>query len=244
MELLAWTNPQDVRDLLGVEIEDASDAILEEFISYAQEYLKKFIQIDVIDGKLSGDLDGVNNTFSTEHPFFADTTGDTLITTEDFTVWGWKDEDDPFKREELTVSTFDPLRGIIVLSSAPDPDTYEKLTCDYSYYTKKINWKLLSLATAWKAAELWVKREEYLVPESWSIGNKRISQRQPWKYFEVEVRRLVDKLTALPMDVTSYRKLVFRPRGPEGPEVETTAAKEIRQKGKYTPDPEILKEVT
>jgi len=238
---MAYTNPQNVRDLLGVDLDAADDSILEEFIDYAQRYIRSYIQVQVIDGKLSGNIDGENNTFSTEHAFFADVSGDTLITTADFTVYGWKKnfEKDPLRREELTVSTFDPTHGVIVLASAPDPDEYGKITIDYSYYTKAINWEMLSLATAWKAAELWVKREEFLVPESWSIGNKRITQRQPWKYYEIEVNRILDKIRALPMTKVDYKKLVFRPRGPEGPEVDSTAAKEIKQKGKYTPHPEI-----
>lgn len=234
-----WTNPQNVRDLLGVDIETATDSILEEFIVYAQDYIRKYIQLRVIDGKLSGNINGTNNTFSTQYVYFADVSGDTLITTSDFTIYGWKDRTDPFKRDILTVNTFDPLRGLIVLQTAPDEDTYEKLTIDYSYYTKAIDWNLLSLATAWKAAELWVKREEFLVPETWVMGSKRIVQRQPWRYFEIEVNRIIDKLRALPMDKVTYKKLVFRPRGPEGPEVDTSAAKEIRQKGKYTPPAEI-----
>lgn len=240
---MAWTNPQDVRDLLGMDIETAQESILWEFIDYAQEYLRKYIQIEVLDGKLNGNFNGTNTTFSTEHAFFADTTGDTLITTADFHVYGWPDDDDPTSKVELSISTFDPLRGFIKLSSAPSTGTYEKLTIDYSYYTKRINWKLLSLATAWKAAELWVKREEFLVPETWKMGTKRIVQRQPWKYFEIEVNRIIDKLIALPMDKVSYKKLVFRPRGPERPEVDTSAAKDIRKESYYSPDPEIADDV-
>lgn len=231
---MAYTNPQNVRDLLGVDLDSASDEVLEKFIGYAQNYIQKLIQIRVIDGKLSGSIDGSNNTFSTKYAFWADVSGDTSITTEDFTVWGWKEDDDPFSRVELQVSTFDPLRGKVVLSSVPNPDNYEKLTMDYSYYTRAIDWELLSLATAWKAAEIWVKREEFLIPESWSLGGKRHTQRQPWKYFEREVTQIIDKLRALPMDKVTYKKLVFRPRGPEGPEVDTSSSKEIRQKGKYT----------
>jgi len=234
-----WTNPQNVRDLLGVDMDTATDDILEEFIKYAQIYIRKYIQCSIIDEKLSGNINSTNNTFTTEYVFFADVTGDTLITTADFTVYGWPDSDNPFGRVELAVNTFDPLRGKIVLETAPSQDDYDKLTIDYSYYTKRIDWALLSLGTAWKAAELWVKREEYLVPETWVMGSKRIIQKQPWRFYEIEVNRIIDKLRALPMDKVAYEKLVFRPRGPDYPEVDTTAAKEIRQEGKYTPPQEI-----
>lgn len=234
-----WTTVQNVRDLLGVDEEAADADTLEEFIRYSQSLIRTYIQISVIDGKLSGNIDGENNTFKTSYPYWADVTGDTLITTADFSVYGWTDRSDPFTRVELSVNTFDPLRGIVILTSAPSSDTYEKLTMDYSYYTKAIKWDLLSLATSWKAAEIWVKREEYLVPETWKHGTKRIVKGQPWKYFEIEFNRVMDKLRALPMSKVEYKKLVFRPRGPERPEVDTSAAKEIRQKGRYTPPPEI-----
>lgn len=238
---MPYTNPQDVRDLLGVDIETADDAILEEFIGFAQSYIKKYIQIRIIDGKLSGNINSINNTFQTDHAFWADITGDTFITTADFTVYGWEKgfESDPFKRTELSINTFDPIRGIIVLSSAPSHNEYGKLTMDYSYYTKAIDWELLSLVTSWKAAELWIKREEYLVPDRVFFGTTRIFQNRPWRYFEIEVRRLIDKIIALPMNKVAYAKLVFRPRGPEGPEVDTSAARDIRTESRYTPDPEI-----
>jgi hypothetical protein len=230
---MGYTTPQNVRDLLGVDIDTADDSILTEFIEIATELIRTYIQSKVIDEELSGRLDGINNTFTTQHTFWADVSGDTLITTADFTVYGWKDSNNPLERDILSVSTFDPLRGFLVLSSPPDPNTYEKITIDYSYYTKAINWKLLSLATAWKAAEIWVKREEFLLPESWSLGGRSIRQNRPWQFFEIEFNRIIDKIRAIPMTVVEYKKLVFRPRGPERPEVDTTAAKEIRQKGKY-----------
>lgn len=228
-----YTNPQNVRDLLGVDIETANDSILEEFIEYAQNYIRKYIQVKVIDETLSGNVNGSNSTFSTEYAYWADISGNTLITTEDFTVYGWKDRTNPFTRAKLSINTFDPLRGLVVLTEAPDPDVYDKLTVDYSYYTKAIDWDLLALATAWKAAEIWVKREEFLVPETWALGGKRITSRRPWRYFEIEVNRIIDKLRALPMTKVAYKKLVFRPRGPEGPEVDTSASLEIRTEGKY-----------
>lgn len=225
---MTWTNPQNVRDLLGVDIDTADDEILEEFIEIAQDYVKQYIQIRVIDGSLSGHIDGSNTTFTTQYCFFANVTGNTFISTLDFTVYGWTDSDNPFTKVQLTVRNFDPLRGKILLATAPKRNTYETITIDYSYYTKAIDWRLLSLATAWKAAEIWVKREEFLVPETWIMGSKRIIQRQPWRHFEIEFNRVIDKLRALPMDKVAYAKLVFRPRGTAEPEVDTAAAEAMK----------------
>ena len=220
-----YTNPQDVRDLLGVDPETAEDSLLEEFIENAMVYVREYIQIPVIDEELP--FDGTQSTFSTKFKYWADISGDTSISTLDFKVYGWTDAKDPTSRVVLTVSKFDPLRGFLVLSSPPSTSVYQRLTIDYSYYTKAINWDLLSLATAWKAAELWVKREEFLVPDTWSLGGLRISRRRPWEYFEVEFNRAIDKLITLPMDKVTYSKLVFRPRG-KGPEVETASSEEIK----------------
>jgi len=239
-----WTNPQDVRDLLGVDIDTADDEILEEFILKAQKYIKKYIQIRVIDGALDGEIDSANNTFTTEYAFWANVSGNLSISTLDFTVYGWaKDfESDPFKRTELPISTFDATRGIVVLSTAPDKNVYGRVTMDYSYYTKSIDWDILEEVTAWKAAEIWVKREEFLVPETYTFGNKRVTQKQPWKFYELEVRRLIDKIIALPMTKVAYAKLVFSPRSTKDPEVDSSAAGEIRSEAKeYSPDPEIEK---
>jgi len=239
-----WTTAQKVRDLLGVDIDTADDDILNEFITMAMRTLRKYIQVSVVDGGVYGNLDGINNTFTTQYNFWANTTGDTLISTLDFSVYGWKDTgSDPFKRDELEVSVFDPLRGKVVLVAAPSKDTYKKITVDYSYYTKRIDWELLGDCTAWKAAELWVKREEYLVPETYKFGNKSVTQKRPWQFFELEVRRLIDKLIALPMDKVNYSRMVFRPRGPEGPDVKSTSATDMNQSDVYTPDEEIAEVV-
>lgn len=233
-----WTNAQDVRDLLNVDIDTADDEILEEFIQDAQVQLKKYIQIDVMDEILSGSINGINCSFSVANAYLADTNFDGAITTADFKIYGWPNSDNPLTRVELSVSTFDALRGIFVLATAPLSTEYEQITCDYSYYTKAIDWDLLSQACKWKAAELWVKREEYLVPERIFIGTKRIYQSQPWKYFEYEVRRLVDKLVRLPMDKVAYSRLVFSPRTGV-PEVDSTATKEVIAEGGEYSKPDL-----
>ncbi|RLJ10169.1 MAG: hypothetical protein DRP15_00925 [Candidatus Aenigmatarchaeota archaeon] len=207
-----YTTPQDVRDLLGVSIEDASDEILKEFIEKAQRVVLKHITVKVKDEVMSGSINGQNNTFSVSNKYLADVDFDEQVTTSDFKIYGWKDADDPGTKVELTCSTFYPEYGIFVLSEAPDPNTYEILTCDYSYYTCQIDWTLVELATAYYAAFLWVARELFLVPEEWALGNLRIRQREPRRHYRTEFYNIIKYLRRLPMDMTSYRKMVTTPR--------------------------------
>jgi len=206
-----YTTPQEIRDLLGVTIEDAPDDILEEFIDKAQHVVIKYWQVQIKDETMTGSINGSNNTFSVSNKFIADTDFDKKITTNDFTIYLWTDEDDPGSRVEATVSTFYPEHGKFVLSSAPSTDV-EKITIDYSYYTKAIDWDLVNLATAYYAGMLWVAREQYLVPETFAIGGIRVRSVQPWERLREEFFRIVNQITSVPMDYVRYRKMVLAPR--------------------------------
>ena len=229
-----YTTPQEIRDLLGLTVEDVDDSILEEFIDKAQKILLKYIAVQVIDEEMTGSINGVNTTFSVSHKFIADVDFDKQVTTSDFKIYGWKKSNDPSSKVELSVSTFYPEYGIFVLSSPPSSDTYKKITCDYSYYTCKIDWDLVNMATAYYAGMLWVARELYLVPETLAIGNVRVRNRQPWERLREEFLRIVFHLTKLPMDKVSYEKIMRSPRRPwkyKGPG--TTYEVEIKSSSKY-----------
>ncbi len=203
-----YTTPQDVRDLLGLTLEDASDSVLTEFIEKAQNIVLKYITVKIVDEEMTGNINGSNNTFKVKHRYIADVDFDKTVTTSDFTIYGWTDSDDPGTKVTLPLSTFYPEYGIFVLSSAPDPDTYEKITCDYSYYTCQIDWDLVGMATAYYAGMLWTAREMFLVPPSLAIGNVTVRHNQPWEELRKEFNRIVYHLTSLPMDIVTYRKMV------------------------------------
>lgn len=206
-----YTTPQEIRDLLGVSIEDAPDDILEEFIDKAQHVVIKYWQVEVKDEVMSGSINGSNNTFSVSNKFIADTNFDKKITTDDFKIYLWTDASDPGSRTEATLSTFYPEHGKFVLSSAPSTNI-KKITIDYSYYTKAIDWDLVNLATAYYASMLWIAREQYLVPEEFTIGGLRVRNRQPWERLREEFFRMVNRITAVPMDYVRYEKMVLAPR--------------------------------
>lgn len=203
-----YTTPQNVRDLLGLTIEQAPDDILEEFIEKAQNVILHHIQIKVQDEVASLDTSGT--TFSLDHQFIADTNFDKVINASDVKVYGWVDSDHIETRVELSISTLWPEHGIIKLSE--DASSYDQVTVDYSYYTCAIDWNLVEMATAYYAGMLWVAREEYLVPEQLAIGSVRVRQRQPWQQIRNEFLRIVFHLTELPMDIVAYRKIMVSPR--------------------------------
>jgi len=192
----------------------------------------KFLQVPVLDEGMVGNLDGVNNTFSVMHPFIADTTANTVVNTLDVKIYLWSDPDNEFSKEEITSFSFNPETGVFVLTNVP-ASTYEKITCSYSYYTCKIDWKLVELACTYYSAMMWVQRELFLVPSNVYIGNIRTISIKPWESLRHEFQRTIDLLVAAPMDKVTYRKMVFDPRSPSAPSVETTVAKSMKR---YSPN--------
>lgn len=204
-----YTTPQNVRDLLGLTIEDAPDDILEEFITKAQNVLLHYIQVKVIEEEVIPDAT-TGTTISLSNQFIADVNFDKNINTLDVTVYGYEDEDSIESRTELSASTIWPENGILKLSA--DASDYDKVTVTYSYYTCSIDWDLVDMATAYYAGMLWVAREEFLVPDELTIGNVKVRQRQPWNKLREEFLRMVFHLTSVPMDIVNYRKIMVSAR--------------------------------
>ena len=228
---MAYTTAQNVRDILGVDSDTAATDIVEGYIEYSQKIVMKFLQVPVLDEEMTGNLDGVNNTYSVMHLFIADTSANTVVNTLDVSIYLWPDSDDEFTKVQVTSFTFNPETGVFVLTDIP-ASTYEKITCSYSYYTSKIDWKLVELACTYYSAMMWVQRELFLVPTNVYIGNIRTISSKPWEYLRHEFQRMIDLLVAAPMDKVTYRKMVFDPRSPLAPSVETTVAKSMKR---YSP---------
>jgi len=229
-----YTTEQDVRDLLGLSIDEAPDDVLEEFITKAQQVILHYIQIPVDEEVAS--LDSSGQTIVLSHKYLADTNFDKQITPSDVTVYGYYDESME-TRSTLQVSTIWPEQGVIKLASSAS--SYETVTVSYSYYTCAIDWNLVSLATAYYAGMLWVAREEFLVPEQLAIGNIRVRQTQPWDKLRNEFLRIVFHLTSVPMDIVNYRKIMVPSRSTvhyRGPG--TVLSEEDTEVGTYERDPE------
>lgn len=203
-----YTTPQDIRDLLGLTIDDAHDDILEEFITKAQNILLHYIQVRVQEEEIGLDVTGT--TISLVNPYLADRNFDKVVNASDITVYGYVDDESISTRTTLTVSTLWPENGIIRLSA--DASAYGKVTVSYSYYTCSIDWELVAMAVAYYAGMLWVAREEFLVPEELTIGNVKVRQKQPWDKLRVEFNRMIFHLTEIPMDLVNYRKIMISAR--------------------------------
>jgi len=232
-----YTTPEDVRDLIGLDPEDAPDNILEDFIEKAQYVVLHHIQTSVRDEVVT--LDTTGNTFSVKNPFIADTNFDEAINSLDVHVYGWVDSSNPISKAELTISTILPDYGFIVITGGTVNLSYEQVTVDYSYYTCDLDWNLLEMATAYYAGMLYVAKEECLVPEDVVIGNIRLRDRRSrsWQRLREEFDRLIFHITAVPIDLVKYRKMVLSPREERrfaGPG--TTYEIEERSASKYIKD--------
>lgn len=230
-----YSTPQDIRDLLGLTNDDAPDAILEEFITKAQNVILHYIQIRVIEEQVV--LDSSGKTIELGYRFLADTDFDKEIGTLDVTVYGYVDSANIETRTELDISIVWPENGILKLSA--DASDYGKLTVSYSYYTCAIDWNLVAMATAYYAGMLWVAREEFLVPDELTIGNVKVRQKQPWDKLRNEFLHMIFHITELPMDLVSYRKIMVSARSTvryKGPG--TILSEEDESTGEYQRDPE------
>lgn len=208
---MTFTTEQDIRDLLGLTIDDAPDDVLSPFITKAQYVILHYIQIQIQDEVVS--LDTTGTTIALSNQYISDTNFDKVVNASDVKVYGWSDTENVGSRSTLTVSTIYPDHGIVVLSA--DASSYDQVTVDYSYYTCAIDWNLLGMAAAYYAGMLWVAKEEFLVPEDLTIGNIRVRQKQPWDKLRVEFLRMIYHITSIPMDKTNYRKMMRSARSNE-----------------------------
>jgi len=155
------------------------------------------IALHVSKDTLSGDIDGSNTTFETSYAPIADRDFDGTVGTSDVIVTAWVDSDDPFTAYTLSVSKVDADTGQIVLSSAP-PSTIDQLTADYYYYPKRIESRLLTVATAYLAAYKYVLAEYLLIPQQFYHGAYRFRLGEPWNKLREEYERVVELLLAKP----------------------------------------------
>ena len=183
---MTYTTPSKVRSLLGLDSTQAPDSVLNNFITYADQIVTRMISVLVVDEEMSGTIDGSNTEFYVSHYPIADTDYDKTVDTDEVTVYGWTDSSDPNTKTQLTVSQVKADIGLIILETAPTTD-YKKITCTYSYYTRKIDWNLVELASTLYTAYRFIVSEVLLVPESWSLGSLKVKlgSRKLYPYHEL-----------------------------------------------------------
>jgi len=170
---MGYTTEAKVRELLNLDTTKLPDSVITPFLTKGDQVVIRTITTRVVDEKLKGNIDGTNTTFYTKYKPLADIDADKDIDTADVKVYTWDDEDDPDTKTEVTVSSVDAEDGIIKLVSAPSIDI-AKVTADYSFYTNRIDWELVELATTLYVAYRVVLAELLLIPESYTLGSLRI----------------------------------------------------------------------
>jgi len=211
---MAYTTPSNVRDILGITVDDASDALLNSFINKADNIIFNTIAIHEIDGKTGtskfarggSGLDGQTTKLYVEHIPIADKNFDKIINASDIVFYGWKDPNDESSKVDLTslVTSVDWLSGQIILSSAPSTDTYKRLTVDYYYYRYEIDWDLIELASTFYAAYLFIIREVMLLPDdvSWATIKQSYMKGKLPKYERMykEYKRVMNIIMTRPFE--------------------------------------------
>jgi hypothetical protein len=175
-----YCTPDQVRFFSGLDENDTPDSEASRCIRQAEEDIVRDISIEVDDLRAWGDIDGSNVNFYVNHYPIADRDYDALINANDVTVYGWSDSDDPDTKSVLTVSSVVSNDGKIVLSTAPDESLVEKITVDYRFYLKPIDWGLVTKATSLLAGHYAARRLYQLKPVKYTLGPLRVEYSTQW----------------------------------------------------------------
>lgn len=190
---MAYSKSSDVRDkILNVTTDDAPDSLLNTYITQADEAIMRDLTIRVRNEGLSGSIDAVNCTFTTDNFPIADINFDKIVDTSDVTVYGWTVAGNEASKVALTVSSLNSESGLVYLATAPDADTYGNLTIDYSYYTNQTDWTLIEMASQIYAGYLFAAREISLQPARIQMGSLRIEY-EPTRGVKLPHDRLLER---------------------------------------------------
>jgi len=188
-----WTSPDKVRRKLGLNSDDVTDDVIEDYIENAQIDVLRDIAICRRDEGLEGNIDGVNSTFETNYKYIADKNFDLLVDSSDVEVYGWMDSDDPTTKTSLSVSTVYPHDGIIVLSNAPSV-AYTKITANYYGYNGYVETLWLNDACAYLAAYYYAMSEIVLTPSQWMHGAYRFIIGTDWTHLYLDYLAKIDRI--------------------------------------------------
>lgn len=170
-----WSDPESVRKIIGLSVDDASDQELEFYIDMAQKEIRDHISVYVFEDDLTGVIDGVNTTFSTRYYPIADSNFDLVVDHSDIEVYKWGDSNCIDTRETVSVSTLYWDKGLIILSDPP-ANTYDVVRCSYYYYPRKFDLSRLRRITALLAGYYYIRSELLLVPKTWAHGAYRFAK--------------------------------------------------------------------
>jgi len=153
---LAYATLAKFRTISHFSVSEISDADVSSLIAEADRAVMRMATIEVVDEKLSGEIDGSNTLFTTAHTPIADVDLDKSVDGNDVTVYlvDYDAEMNPV-HTVTSVSAVNARDGIITLTTAPTTTNAEVgVYADYRYYPRKIDFNILSLAACYYLAHL------------------------------------------------------------------------------------------
>jgi len=190
-----YCTEDDVRRVLGLDIDDVSDETLKKYIEDAQKDVLNDMSKHIIDDELVGNINGSNTTFELTHKFMADSNYDGSINSLDVTVYRWGTSGSLDTRVESTVSTIYPEYGTLVLTAAP-ASTFSEVTATYYYYPSYVDISMISKPCAIQAAYQYFGREVLFWPENWMHGayRFRLNPERMMKWLENEYQKSLTRI--------------------------------------------------
>jgi hypothetical protein len=208
---VVYTTPDKIRKILGVEIGDAPDEVLNTFIADATQVVIRRLTVRVINEEPEAGYKTDNTEWYCLKDFIADVNGDKIINKDDIAVFQWGSLGDESTKTQVDVLSLNPIGGRILLVD-PIPTGYS-ITVDYSYYLNQIDFDIVDLAAAYYASKMWVERELMLVPQTVRIGRVTSKGYEYWNVCNQNFERTMHLLMEKPMDKVAYDKMVKAPRG-------------------------------
>lgn len=152
---------------------DIADSIVTALIPLADRAVLHIATIEVYDEKLTGDIDGSNKIFTSQHKPIADIDFDKDIDKDDVTVYlvDYDDEENPISAE-TEVDTVNARDGIVTLTTAPTTSNAEVgVHIDYRYYKSPVDFDLLTLAANYYLAYLCEMKIQGKEAEDFSLSD-------------------------------------------------------------------------
>lgn len=195
-------DPRSVRKYTGLDPEDVTDENLKFYIEQANTVVFEDVAVQVIDERLSGDINGSNTIFTTNYKHIADRDFDCVNSSIDVTVYKWGTAGSLSTRSECTISSINAEEGKIYFKTAP-ASTYDVITINYYYYKNRPVWHTLRRAANLWAAYEYILAEYLLIPTSLRRGALSWRHVKPYKDL---YERYLDAINRFNKHLTTKKK--------------------------------------
>jgi hypothetical protein len=203
------TTKLEVADLLGLDPDDLQEDRINRLIQMSQREVLSDIATKIVDGGVTGSVDGGNKEYKVDMAPIADSNFDNSVNENDITMYSWTDLDDEDTKVQLTVSSINGETGWVKLSTAP---ATVSLTADYWYLNYYLQDGAMSDLVTVRTAYRVVASEYYLLPERYTLGGFRIGHRHPQLKLQKDYEDLLNKVRSIPLRHTKkpYARTIDR----------------------------------